>query len=139
MVDVVDPATRSRMMAGIRGKNTKPELLVRKYLHRRGLRFRLHVKTLPGKPDIALPKYRAVVFVHGCFWHQHPGCKYAYLPSSRRDFWIKKLSLNASRDRDKANALLKAGWRVFTVWECELRKDTVRMEALYNEITQGNN
>lgn len=137
MVDVVDPATRSRMMAGIRGKNTKPELLVRKYLHGRGLRFRLHVKTLPGKPDIVLPKYRAVVFVHGCFWHQHPGCKFAYLPCSRPDFWIKKLSLNAARDKDKANALLKAGWRVFTVWECELQKGTVRMEALYNEITRG--
>lgn len=137
MVDVVDSATRSRMMAGIRGKNTKPELLVRSYLHRRGLRFRLHVKTLPGKPDIALPKYRAVVFVHGCFWHRHPGCKFAYLPSNRPDFWIKKLSLNAARDKENANALMKSGWRVFTVWECELRKWTVRLETLYDEITQG--
>ncbi|MGB9128955.1 MAG: DNA mismatch endonuclease Vsr [Thiobacillus sp.] len=137
MVDVVDPATRSRMMSGIRSKNTKPELLVRSYLHGRGLRFRLHVKTLPGKPDIVLPKYRAVVFVHGCFWHRHPGCKFAYLPNSRPDFWVEKLSLNAARDKVKANALIKSGWRVFTVWECELRKGTARLDALYNEITQG--
>lgn len=137
MVDVVDPATRSRMMAGIRAKNTKPELLVRSYLHGRGLRFRLHVKTLPGKPDIVLPKYRAIVFVHGCFWHHHQGCKYAYVPNSRPDFWMQKLSQNAVRDREKANMLIKSGWRVFTVWECELRKDPPRLDALYNEITQG--
>lgn len=137
MVDVVSPATRSRMMSNIRSRNTKPELLVRKYLHSRGLRFRLHVKTLPGKPDIALPKYRTVIFIHGCFWHRHSGCKYASLPGSRPDFWFNKLSLNAAHDRGNADALTKSGWRVFTVWECELRKGTVRLEALYNEITQG--
>ena len=137
MVDVVAPATRSRMMAGIRAKNTKPELLVRKYLHGRGLRFRLHVKTLPGKPDIVLPKYRAVVFVHGCFWHQHPNCKLAATPSSRPDFWIKKLTQNAARDRFQVNALRESGWRSLIVWECELRKGMLRLDALYNEITQG--
>jgi len=137
MADVVDPATRSRMMAGIRAKNTKPELLARSYLHRRGLRFRLHVKTLPGKPDIVLPKYRAAVFVHGCFWHHHPGCKYAYVPNSRSDFWMQKLTHNVARDREKTSMLIKSGWRVFTVWECELRKGTVRLDALYDEITQG--
>ena len=98
MVDVVDKATRSRMMSGIQGKNTKPELLVRKYLHGRGLRFRLHARELPGKPDLVFPKYKAVVFVHGCFWHRHAGCKYATTPGSREQFWTNKLSENVARD-----------------------------------------
>ena len=120
MIDVVDPATRSRMMSGIKGKDTKPELQVRKYLHSRGLRFRLHVKDLPGKPDLVFPKYKTVVFVHGCFWHQHTGCKYATMPSSRVNFWTNKLSENVMRDSYQIAALEGLGWRVFVVWECEL-------------------
>lgn len=130
MVDVVDKATRSRMMSGIQGKNTKPELLVRKYLHSRGLRFRLHAKELPGKPDLVFPKYKAVVFVHGCFWHQHPGCKYAYVPQSNTAFWREKLQYNQERDKLKAAALKKLGWRVLTIWECSLDDKSLERLAL---------
>ena len=136
MVDVVDSATRSRMMSGIRGKDTKPELLVRKYLHARGLRFRLHVKYLPGKPDMVFPKYRTVVFVHGCFWHRHAGCKYATTPSNRADFWENKLSDNVARDQYQLAALNELGWHVVVVWECELRERLARLELLYSEITR---
>src|SRR5690606_21714946 len=135
MVDVVDPATRSRMMSGIREKNTKPEILVRKYLHSRGLRFRLHVKDLPGKPDLVFPKYRTVVFVHGCFWHHHADCKYATIPSNRADFWKNKLSENVVRDQYQVAALTGLGWRVLVIWECELHEYTSRMDSLYSEIT----
>lgn len=137
MADVVDSATRSRMMAGIQGKNTKPELLVRKYLHGHGLRYRLHAKELPGKPDLVLPKFKAVVFVHGCFWHQHAGCKYATTPSSRKVFWANKLSENVARDAYQIAALSGLGWRVFVVWECELRDGKARLASLYSEITEG--
>lgn len=136
MVDVVDKATRSRMMSGIQGKNTKPELLVRKYLHRRGLRYRLHAKNLPGKPDLVFPKYKVVVFVHGCFWHHHTGCKYATTPSSRVDYWTNKLSENITRDNYQVAALEGLGWRVFVVWECELRNGNERLSSLYSEITK---
>jgi DNA mismatch endonuclease (patch repair protein) len=136
MVDVVDPATRSRMMSGIRGKNTMPELLVRKYLHGRGLRFRLHEKKLPGKPDLVFPKYKVVVFVHGCFWHQHAGCKYASKPNSNESFWANKLSENVTRDSYQIAALGELGWRVLVVWECELREGLTRLESLYLEITR---
>jgi DNA mismatch endonuclease (patch repair protein) len=136
MADIVDRATRSRMMSGIKGKNTRPELLVRKYLHSRGLRFRLHVKELPGKPDLVFPKYKVVVFVHGCFWHQHSDCKYATTPSSRKHFWINKLSENVARDSYQIAALEGLGWRVFVVWECELREGLARLDLLYSEITE---
>lgn len=136
MGDIVDRETRSRMMSGIRAKNTKPELLVRKYLHGRGLRFRLHAKNLPGKPDLAFPKYKAVVFVHGCFWHRHSGCKYATTPSSREHFWTNKLSENVARDAYQIAALGGLGWRVFVVWECELREGLARLDLLYSEITE---
>lgn len=125
MTDVVDIATRSRMMAGIKGKNTKPELLIRRALHARGLRFRLHVKDLPGKPDLVLPKYRALIFVHGCFWHGH-ACKYFKLPRTRPDFWLEKIKKNQSRDSLQENALQVMGWRVLVVWECAVR--SVRKE-----------
>lgn len=136
MVDVVDSVTRSRMMAGIQGKNTKPELLVRKYLHGRGLRYRLHAQELPGKPDLVFPKYRAVVFVHGCFWHQHKGCKYASKPQTRTEFWNHKLSENVKRDSYQIAALERLGWRVFVVWECELQEGSSRLEALLQDISQ---
>jgi DNA mismatch endonuclease, patch repair protein len=136
MVDVVDSATRSRMMAGIRGKNTKPELLVRKYLHSRGLRYRLHVKELPGKPDLVFPKYKALVFVHGCFWHQHAGCKYAAHPQTREDFWNLKLSENVKRDSYQIAALKELGWRVFVIWECEIQDGNSKLNSLFMNITQ---
>lgn len=123
-MDVVDATTRSRMMAGIKGKNTKPELIVRKFLHRLGLRYVLHSK-LDGRPDILLPRRKAVVFVHGCFWHRHEGCKYATVPKTNVAFWTEKLSLNRQRDaRNQAN-LRALGWRVFVVWECETRDATL--------------
>ena len=107
-------------MAAIKGKNTKPELLVRSWLHRNGFRFRLHRKDLPGTPDIVLPKYRTVIFVHGCFWHSH-GCANSDVPRTRRAFWKEKLSTNRSRDKKMSLSLRKLGWRVVVVWECELR------------------
>lgn len=132
MVDVVDKATRSRMMSGIQGKNTKPELLVRKYLHSRGLRFRLHAKELPGKPDLVFPKYKAVVFVHGCFWHQHPRCKFAVEPASNVEFWKQKLGANRERDQRNKRMLKALGWRVLTVWECQL--DDRHLSGLVGKI-----
>lgn len=120
MADVVDPATRSRMMAGIRGKNTRPERIVRSFLHLRGFRFRLHRKDLPGRPDIVLPKYRTAIQVHGCFWHRHPGCRFATTPSSNAEFWQAKFAENVDRDARHEAALRQLGWRVLTVWECEV-------------------
>ena len=107
-------------MAAIKGKNTKPELLVRSWLHRNGFRFRLHRKDLPGTPDIVLPKYRTVIFVHGCFWHSH-GCGNSSVPRTRRAFWTAKLGTNRTRDKKMSVSLRKRGWRVVVVWECELR------------------
>lgn len=120
MVDVVDKVTRSRMMSGIRGKNTKPEWLVRRGLHARGFRYRLHARELPGKPDLVLPKYGAAIFVHGCFWHGH-GCHFFKWPASREEFWRAKIGANIQRDAKNIAALLDAGWRVATIWECGLR------------------
>jgi DNA mismatch endonuclease (patch repair protein) len=133
MADVVDRATRSRMMAGISGKNTKPELEVRKFFHRRGLRYRLHDRRLPGRPDIVLPKHRTVIQVHGCFWHQHKGCTFAYMPKTRRRFWKAKLGGNAIRDKKNDSALRSLGWKVFTIWECELPDDRL-LEKIANRI-----
>ncbi len=120
MVDIVDRATRSRMMSGIRGKDTTPERIVRSYLHRQGLRFSLHGRQLPGRPDLVLPKHGVVVFVHGCFWHRHPGCRYAYHPKTRKTFWSAKFNENVARDRRNVRALRAMGWQVFVVWECAL-------------------
>lgn len=120
MGDIVDRETRSRMMSRIRDRDTKPELIIRRYLHRHGLRYRLHVRDLPGAPDIVLPRHGAVVFAHGCFWHQHPGCRFAYQPKSNVEFWRKKLSGNVERDARTEAALRGMGWRVFTAWECRL-------------------
>ncbi|WP_312955375.1 very short patch repair endonuclease [Stutzerimonas nitrititolerans] len=130
-MDIVDPARRSQMMAAIRGKNTKPEMLVRRFLHAHGFRFRLHRADLPGKPDIVLPRLRTCIFVHGCFWHRHPGCRYAVLPKTRTEFWAAKLEGNVGRDRRAVEALRDAGWTVFIIWECELRgSDTALLNLL---------
>jgi DNA mismatch endonuclease (patch repair protein) len=118
MADIVSKAKRSEMMSGIRGKNTKPELRVRSYLHRAGLRFRIHPKNLPGTPDIVLPARKVAILVHGCFWHRHNRCQFAYQPRSNRRFWNRKFAENVARDVRKLAALRKAGWRVITVWEC---------------------
>lgn len=130
MVDIVDVETRSRMMSGIRGKNTKPELIVRKYLHACGYRFRLHRKDLPGKPDLVLPKYNLAIFVHGCFWHRHSGCFYATSPSTRSEFWEKKLGGNVLRDELHVMQLRAIGWRVLIIWECGLRLELEKIKEL---------
>lgn len=122
MTDIVDQQTRSRMMSGIRGKDTKPELALRRSLHARGFRFRLHSGKVHGRPDLVLPKHRAVVFVHGCFWHRHEGCRYTTIPETRPEFWLAKFDANVARDRTVRTTLLGGGWRVATVWECALRK-----------------
>ena len=123
VADIVDSQTRSRMMAGIRGKDTKPELALRRALHAQGFRYRLHAKGIPGKPDLVLPKYRAVLFVHGCFWHRHPGCRYSTTPATRPELWAAKFNANVTRDKAVRSTLLRAGWRVATIWECALRND----------------
>ncbi len=123
MVDVVDPTKRSSMMAGIRGRDTKPEMVLRHALHALGFRYRLHVRKLPGKPDLVFPKFRAAVFVNGCFWHRHEGCRFTTTPATRPDFWKDKFEGNVARDRRNVLALMDLGWRVAIVWECALRKD----------------
>lgn len=121
MVDVVSPADRSRMMAGIQGKNTKPELTVRRVLFASGYRFRLHRRDLPGAPDIVMPGRKIAIFVHGCFWHMHQGCRYAKMPTTRPEFWKAKLEANVARDRHAVEKLQALGWRVLCVWECSTR------------------
>lgn len=118
-VDRLSKERRSWNMSRIRGKNTTPEMLVRSLLHRMGCRFRLHVRDLPGKPDIVLPRYRTVIFVHGCFWHRHQGCKNCTTPTNRRAWWVEKLEANAARDLRHRRELRLLGWQVEVVWECE--------------------
>lgn len=125
MTDIVDPATRSRMMAGIRGKNTRPEVRLRKALHAMGFRFRLHDKRLPGRPDIVLPKWKVAIEVHGCFWHRHEGCRYASTPATRPEFWAEKFTANVARDRRNLENLKEAGWRTAVIWECWLREKDI--------------
>ena len=120
-MDIVDQSTRSRMMAGIRGKNTRPEIVVRTLLHSAGFRYRLHRRDLPGAPDLVLPKYRVAILVHGCFWHLHEGCRFSKVPASNREFWAKKLGGNRERDRRQGDLLRALGWRVLIIWECATR------------------
>ena len=113
-------------MSRIKGKDTKPEMLVRKSLHAHGFRYRLHVKDLPGKPDIVLPKYKTVIFVHGCFWHGHEHCKYYVVPKTRTDWWLNKINTNIANDVKAMEALQKDGWKIITLWECELKPANIQ-------------
>ena len=125
MPDTVDKATRSRIMASVPTKDTKPEFALRRALHARGLRYRLHVRRLPGTPDLVFSRFRAVCFVHGCFWHRHRGCPHATDPATRREFWQAKFKANVERDRRNRQQLLDRGWRVAIVWQCALRHELV--------------
>lgn len=122
MTDTVDRKTRSRIMASISGKDSKAERTLRRFLHAKGFRYILHDRRLPGTPDIVFPRYRAICFVHGCFWHRHPDCKHASTPSTRTEFWDEKFRQNVERDRRTRYILLEMGWRVSVVWECTLGK-----------------
>ena len=121
MTDTVDRATRTRIMSSVRRYNTKPELVVRSALHRLGFRFRTSDRRLPGSPDLKLSRYQAVIFVNGCFWHRHDGCRFATIPASNRAWWVEKFTRNVARDAEKTRQLREAGWRVMVVWECVLR------------------
>lgn len=137
MADTMTPEQRSRCMAAIKGKDTKPEMIVRKYLFSRGLRYRVNNRKLPGSPDIVLKKYKTVVFIDGCFWHGHEGCKYYRLPKTNVDFWRHKIAMNIARDYANGVDLRHAGWKVIRVWECVIKtkaKREVILEHLYNEI-----
>ena len=136
MTDIVDSRRRSEMMAGIKCRDTKPELVVRRIAHRLGLRFRLHRKDLPGRPDLVFPRRRLAVFVHGCFWHRHDGCRYAYTPKSRVGFWTRKFAENVARDRRNEEALRDLGWRVLVIWECTTRNEEVVGQYLQERIEQ---
>lgn len=133
MADIVSPSTRSKMMAGIKAKDTKPEMILRKALYRRGFRYRLHCKDLPGKPDLVFRQRKAIIFVHGCFWHGH-NCPFFRLPSTRTDFWKTKIESNRKRDAEHSRQLLSDGWRVLTVWECAMRgKSAENIDSIFDE------
>ncbi len=135
MTDVVDPGTRSRMMSGIRGKNTKPELVIRKELHKSGFRFRLHDKKLPGKPDLVLKKYNAVIFINGCFWHRHE-CYLFKWPKTRPEFWREKINKNHENDKRALKNLAAQGWRICVVCECALKGKSRDLPGVVNKITR---
>lgn len=137
MADHLTAERRSWNMSRIKGKDTRPEVLVRSMLHRAGYRFRKNVKTLPGKPDIVLPKYRTVIFVHGCFWHRHKGCKDATTPKTNTEFWQKKFERNVYNDRKHVRELRKLGWHVVTVWECQLKKPEQVFGRLEKALSSG--
>lgn len=138
MADVHDPETRSYNMSRIRGKDTHPELLVRKYLFGKGFRYRLHDKQLPGKPDIVLKKYKTVIFIHGCFWHGHEGCKYFKIPETNTDWWAKKIETNRERDEKNISSLINAKWNVFVIFECDLKvsKQEITLQKLSTYLNE---
>ena len=125
---------RSRNMAAIKSKNTKPEIAVRKMLHALGYRFRLHRKDLPGSPDIVLPKYKTVIFVHGCFWHRHENCKYASTPKTRKEFWENKFNENMKRDKNNFKELKKLNWNLLVIWECETKNINLLIKKVSSKI-----
>lgn len=130
MADVHDKKTRSYNMSRIKGKNTKPEIIVRKHLFSKGFRYRLHVKDMPGKPDLVLPKYKTVIFVHGCFWHGHEGCRYFVIPKTRTEWWLNKINGNRERDKENTARLRDNGWQVLTIFECQLKKGKAEQTIL---------
>ncbi len=132
MTDVHDKATRSYNMTQIKGKNTKPEILVRKFLFSNGFRYRIHDKRLPGKPDIVLPKYKTVIFINGCFWHGHEGCKYFVVPKTKSDWWLEKINKNKNNDQKNFHNLSSIGWNVLCIYECQLKKEA--KEKTLNEL-----
>ena len=134
MPDIMTPQQRHLCMSHIRSKDTKPEQLVRPALWHKGFRYKLHVKYLPGKPDIVLPKYKTAIFVNGCFWHGHKGCKDFVIPKSNTAFWLEKIGKNKNRDEQNITTLISAGWKVITIWECELKKPVI--EATLSELFQ---
>lgn len=136
MADVHSKEQRSYNMSRIKGKDTKPELLVRKFLHAQGFRYRLHVKDLPGKPDIVLPKYKTVIFIHGCFWHGHKNCKYFKIPQTRTEWWLNKINTNKANDEKAVKELKKEGWRVVSIWECGLKPTKMEqtLRTLLNKL-----
>ena len=136
-MDKLTPDQRSEVMSRVKGKDTTPELRVRRALHAMGYRFRLHRKDLPGKPDIVLPKYRLCLFVHGCFWHQHAGCKRATFPATNQAFWKQKLEKNRRRDESAMSALYKAGWQVCVIWECETKDQDALSAAIERCLGAG--
>jgi DNA mismatch endonuclease (patch repair protein) len=138
-MDIHTKSSRSFNMAQIKGRDTKPEILVRKYLFSQGLRYRKNYNKLPGHPDIVLPKYKTVVFVNGCFWHGHHGCKYSKLPQTNTEFWEKKINSNIDRDKEQHHIIKEMGWHVIVVWTCELKGSNAhkRLEKLYLEIISG--
>jgi DNA mismatch endonuclease (patch repair protein) len=135
-MDIYTKEKRREIMGSVKSKDTTPEKKIRSLLHALGYRFRLHRKDLPGRPDIVLPKYYTVIFVHGCFWHRHPGCKRASLPTSNVDYWEKKFERNVERDKENKDKLLKKGWKVLTIWECEL-KDTGNLIRIIEDCIQN--
>jgi len=137
MTDVHSKEVRSYNMSRIRAKDTKPEMKLRKYLFNKGFRYRIHDKKLPGKPDIVLPKYKTAIFVNGCFWHGHSGCRYFVVPKTRTDWWLNKINKNSESDSLNSAKLLQAGWNVITVFECELKRDTFlnTMNSVIEKIT----
>jgi len=135
MTDVHEPEVRSYNMSRIRSKDTKPEMLVRQFLFKNGFRYRLHVKDLPGKPDIVLPRYKTVIFVNGCFWHYHKGCRFFVLPKTRTEWWLQKVKATSVRDKEAEIALQVLGWKVILVWECEL-KATNKDNTLLNLLSE---
>ena len=137
MTDIVDSLTRSEMMSRIRGRDTRPEKIVRRIAHGLGFRFRLHRRDLPGCPDLVFPRHRAVIMVHGCFWHRHPGCKYASSPKTRVRFWEEKLEANVVRDRRNEIALRDLGWRVMVLWECETKDHEAVQERIAGFLGRG--
>lgn len=136
MADVHNKKTRSYNMSRIKAKNTKPELLVRKFLHAQGFRYKLHDKKLPGKPDIVLPKYKTVIFVHGCFWHGHANCRYFVVPKTRTKWWLNKIAVNKANDEKAVKALRKEGWKIIILWECKLKPTKAKrtLSSLFNRM-----
>ena len=139
MADVHDKATRSFNMSRIKNKDTKPEILVRKHLHSKGFRYKLYDKNLPGKPDLVLPKYKTLIFIHGCFWHGHAGCRYFVVPKTRTEWWLNKISRNIDNDRKVISLLEQDGWKVITIWECDLKPASIdqTLANLVEELRKG--